>query len=152
MVIDKARPGLAEDDLGILARSSFCLPATSGRRGTRDVSPRGGRPGSAPVLGPRTIALPGRPGNRRGDSFRNTLENPQAGLLHLVPGGREVLRINGHARLLTNAPFFDDMTVDGRRPALAVLLEADEVCLHCPQSLRRSGVRDPTTWHALAAG
>ncbi|MFI8306069.1 MSMEG_1061 family FMN-dependent PPOX-type flavoprotein [Streptomyces sp. NPDC085927] len=152
VVIDKVHPELTDDDLGILARSSFCLLATSDRRGACDVSPRGGQPGFTHVLGPRTLALPDRPGNRRGDSFHNILENPQAGLLYLVPGGKEVLRVNGHARILTDAPFFDDMTTEGRRPALAVLLEIDEIYLHCPQSLRRSGVWDPTTWHVPAAG
>lgn len=116
------------------------------------MSPRGGRPGFTHVLGPRTIALPDRPGNRRGDSFHNILENPQAGLLHLVPGGKEVLRVNGRARILTDGPFFDDMSTGGRRPVLAVLLEIDEIYLHCPQSLHHSGIWDPTAWHARATG
>ncbi len=59
---------------------------------------------------------------------------------------KEVLRIDGRARILTDAPFFDAMTLDDRRPALALVLEIDEIHLHCPQSLRRSGVWDPGSW------
>ncbi|WP_189216379.1 MULTISPECIES: MSMEG_1061 family FMN-dependent PPOX-type flavoprotein [Streptomyces] len=146
IVIDKVHPELTDDDRDMLARSPFCLLATSDRYGNCDVSPRGDAPGFTHVLDAGTLALPDRPGNRRGDSFHNILDNPHAGLLYLIPGGKEVLRINGRARILTDAPFFDDMTVAGRRPLLALLLEIDEIYLHCPQSLRRSGVWNPETW------
>lgn len=146
VVIDKVHAELTDDDLSMLARSPFCLLATSDRHGNCDVSPRGDTPGFTHVVGRRTIALPDRPGNRRGDSFHNILDNPHAGLLYLIPGSKEVLRVNGRARILTDAPFFDDMTVAGRRPLLAVLLEIDEVYLHCPASLRRSGVWNPESW------
>ncbi|MER7722095.1 pyridoxamine 5'-phosphate oxidase family protein, partial [Streptomyces flaveolus] len=92
------------------------------------------------VLDAGTLALPDRPGNRRGDSFHNILDNPHAGLLYLIPGGKEVLRINGRARVLTDAPFFDAMAREGRRPDLALLLEIDEIYLHCPASLNRAGL------------
>ncbi|MDQ1040371.1 PPOX class probable FMN-dependent enzyme [Streptomyces sp. V3I8] len=146
IVIDKVHDRLADQDRDIIARSPFCLLATSDSRGNCDVSPRGDAPGFTHVVGPGTLALPDRPGNRRGDSFRNILDNPHAGLLYLVPGGGEVLRVNGRARILTDAPFFDAMTVKGQRPALALVLEIDEIYLHCPASLRRSGVWDPRSW------
>ncbi|MBZ6084363.1 pyridoxamine 5'-phosphate oxidase family protein [Streptomyces olivaceus] len=146
VVIDKVHDRLTDQDLDILARSPFCLLATSDTGGNCDVSPRGGSPGFTHVLGPRTVALPDRPGNRRGDSFHNILDNPHAGLLYLVPGGKEVLRVNGRARILTDAPFFDAMARDGRRPALALVLEIDEIYLHCPQSLNRSGLWKPQSW------
>ncbi|WP_432164339.1 pyridoxamine 5'-phosphate oxidase family protein, partial [Streptomyces tendae] len=97
-------------------------------------------PGFTHVLDSRTLALPDRAGNWRGDSFHNILDNPHAGLLYLVPGGKEVLRVNGRARVLTDAPFFDAMARDGRRPDLALLLEIDEIYLHCPMSLNRAGL------------
>ncbi|WP_320782832.1 MSMEG_1061 family FMN-dependent PPOX-type flavoprotein [Streptomyces sp. CRN 30] len=146
IVIDKVHAELTEDDRGMLARSPFYALATSDRYGNCDVSPRGDAAGFTHILDSRTIALPDRPGNRRGDSFHNILENPRAGLLYLIPGGKEVLRVNGRARILTDAPFFDDMAVAGRRPLLALLLEIDEIYLHCPASLRRSGLWDPESW------
>ncbi|MGP2442788.1 pyridoxamine 5'-phosphate oxidase family protein, partial [Streptomyces sp. JW3] len=106
-------------------------------------------PGFTHVLGPGQVALPDRPGNRRGDSFHNILDNPHAGLLYLVPGGKQVLRLNGRARILTDAPFFDAMAGrDGRRPALAVVLDIDEIYLHCPASLNRAGLWKPESWQA----
>ncbi|MGW5736819.1 MULTISPECIES: MSMEG_1061 family FMN-dependent PPOX-type flavoprotein [Streptomyces] len=146
IVIDKVHGELTADDLTILARSSFCLISTSDAGGNCDTSPRGDAPGFVHVLDARTIALPDRPGNRRGDSFRNILENPHVGLLHLVPGSTEILRVNGRARILTDAPFFDAMTVKNQRPRLAVVVDIDEIFLHCSQSLRRAGLWRPETW------
>ncbi|WP_208604896.1 pyridoxamine 5'-phosphate oxidase family protein, partial [Streptomyces mutomycini] len=79
-------------------------------------------------------------GNRRGDSFHNILSNPHVGLLYLIPGAMTVLRINGRARVLTDAPVFDEMRVRGRRPDLALVVDIDEIYLHCPASLKRSGL------------
>jgi PPOX class probable FMN-dependent enzyme len=146
VVIEKVHDRLTDDDTGLLARAPFCLLATSDGRGNCDVSPRGDGPGFTHVVDPGTIALPERPGNRRGDSLHNILDNPHAGLLYLLPGSSDVLRVNGRARVLTDAPFFDDMAVAGRRPQLAVLLEIHEIFRHCPQSLRRSGLWDPESW------
>ncbi|MGW6919775.1 MSMEG_1061 family FMN-dependent PPOX-type flavoprotein [Streptomyces sp. NPDC054950] len=146
VVIEKVHDRLTDQDLDIVARSPFCLLATSDAHGNCDVSPRGDAPGFTHVVDSGTIALPDRPGNRRGDSFHNILANPHAGLLYLIPGGKEVLRVNGRARILTDAPFFEAMTLDGRRPELALVLEIDEVYLHCPASLRRSGVWNPASW------
>ncbi|MFE6887884.1 MSMEG_1061 family FMN-dependent PPOX-type flavoprotein [Streptomyces sp. NPDC057694] len=146
IVIDKVHDRLDERDRGLIARSPFCLLATSDARGGCDVSPRGDGPGFAHIVDDGTLALPDRPGNRRGDSFHNILQNPHAGLLFLIPGAKDVLRVNGRARILTDAPFFDLMEAKGQRPQLALLLDIDEIYLHCPQSLRRSGVWDPQTW------
>ncbi|MFD7816419.1 MSMEG_1061 family FMN-dependent PPOX-type flavoprotein [Streptomyces sp. NPDC059785] len=146
VVIDKVHGRLTEEDRQTLVRSPFCLLATADLHGNCDVSPRGDGPGFTHVIDPGTLALPDRPGNRRGDSFHNILDNPHAGLLYLVPGSRDVLRVNGRARVLTDAPFFDAMTVAGRRPALALLLEIDEIYRHCPASLNRSGIWKPESW------
>ncbi|MFE7754435.1 MSMEG_1061 family FMN-dependent PPOX-type flavoprotein [Streptomyces sp. NPDC057418] len=151
IVIEKVRQQLDAEDLAVLADSSFCVLSTSNAAGDCDASPRGDVPGFVHVVDGSTIALPERQGNRRGDSLRNILENPRAGLLHLVPGSKEVLRLNGRARILTDAPFFDLMTVKGRRPDLAILVEIDEVFKHCPQSLQRSAIWQPETWSTASA-
>lgn len=145
IVIDKVHDRLTDDDTDILARSPFCLLGTSDAAGACDVSARGDAPGFTHVVDPGTVALPERPGNRRGDSLHNILDNPQAGLLYLVPGSRDVLRINGRARILTDAPFFDALADAGRRPALAVLVEIDEIYRHCAQSLHRSRLWEAET-------
>lgn len=150
IVIDKVHDRLTEEDLDLLARSPFCALSTSDAAGNCDVSPRGDGPGFTLVLDAGTLALPDRPGNRRCDSFHNVLSNPHVGLLYLIPGVMDVLRVNGRARLLTDAPFFDAMTVKGRRPELALVVEIDEIFRHCPAALRRSGVWSPETWERAA--
>ncbi|WP_205571382.1 MSMEG_1061 family FMN-dependent PPOX-type flavoprotein [Streptomyces sp. YIM 130001] len=150
IVIDKVHDRLTEQDRGLLARSSFCALSTADAEGNCDVSPRGDVPGFTQILDAGTLALPDRPGNRRGDSLHNILVNPHVGLLYLIPGAREVIRVNGRARILTDAPFFDAMTVKGKRPDIAVVVEIDEIYLHCPQSLHRSGIWAPETWETAA--
>ncbi len=145
-IADKARPTLHELDRQWLAASPLCLVATAGADGSCDVSPRGDPPGFAHVIDERTIAIPDRPGNRRVDGFRNILENPHAGLIFLVPGRRDTLRINGAAQLLSDAPFFDEMVVRGHRPRLALLVHVQEVFFHCSKALMRSSLWDADSW------
>jgi len=143
---DKARPELHELDRRWLASSPFCLVATAAADGTCDVSPRGDPPGATLVLDDRTIAIPDRPGNRRVDSFRNILANPHVGLIYLMPGRDDTMRINGTAQLLNDAPFFDEMVVAGHRPRLVVLVHVEEVFHHCSKAFMRSALWDPATW------
>ncbi|WP_374703866.1 pyridoxamine 5'-phosphate oxidase family protein [Saccharopolyspora kobensis] len=145
-VRDKARGALHEVDRQWLAASPFCLIATSAADGTCDVSPKGDPAGFTLVLDDRTIAIPERPGNRRADGFRNVLSNPHVGLIHFLPGRGDTLRINGRARLVREAPFFDDMVVRGHRPALAMVVEIDEIFHHCAKAFLRSGLWKPETW------
>jgi PPOX class probable FMN-dependent enzyme len=143
---DKARPALHELDRQWLAASPFCLVATSAADGTCDVSPKGDPAGFTTVLDDTTIAIPERPGNRRLDGFRNILSNPHIGLIYLIPGRGDTLRINGRARLVKDAPFFDDMIVKGHRPVLAVLVEIEEIFHHCSKAFLRSQLWKTETW------
>jgi PPOX class probable FMN-dependent enzyme len=145
-VLDKDRDHLHGLDRQWLAASPFCLVATSAADGSCDVSPKGDPPGFVHVLDDRTIAVPERPGNRRADGYRNVLSNPHVGLIFLVPGRGDTLRINGRARLVSDAPFFDDMVVRGNRPVLAMVVEIEQVFHHCAKAFRRSGLWDPSTW------
>jgi len=149
-VITKERTRLHERDIEWLAASPFCLVATSAADGTCDVSPKGDPPGFALVLDDTTIAIPERPGNRRADGFRNILANPHVGLIFLVPGRKETLRINGRARLIRDAPFFEDMIVKGHRPQLALLVEIEQIFFHCMKSFMRARLWDPESWHPEA--
>ncbi|WP_327114202.1 pyridoxamine 5'-phosphate oxidase family protein [Streptomyces sp. NBC_01341] len=151
IVIEKVHDELTEADVDLLARSPFCAVSTSDADGNCDTSPRGGEAGFTRVLDARTLVMPDLPGNRRGDSFHNILVNPHVGLLYLIPGAMTVLRINGRARILTDAPVFDEMKVKGRRPDLALVVDIDEIYPHCPASLKRSGVWSPETWEERPA-
>ena len=144
--LTKERTALHERDKEWLAASPFCLIATSGADGSCDVSPKGDPPGFTRVVDGHTIAIPDRYGNRRADGFLNILANPHVGLIYLIPGRKETLRINGRARLLREAPFFDDMIVKGHRPTLALLVEIDQIFFHCMKAFMRSGLWDPATW------
>ena len=149
-VATKVRPVLHERDREWLAAARFCLIATAAADGSCDVSPKGDPPGFARVLDDSTIAIPDRSGNKRADGFRNILSNPQVGLLFLVPGRCDTLRINGRARLIREAPFFDDMIVRGSRPQLALLVDVAEVFYHCAKAFMRAELWDPATWNADA--
>jgi uncharacterized protein len=142
----KDRPRLHDYDRSWLAASRFCLVATSAADGTCDVSPKGDPAGFTVVLDDTTIAIPERPGNRRTDGFRNVLSNPHVGLIFLVPGRTDTLRINGRARLVRDAPFFDEMVVKGHRPLLALVVDIEQVFYHCSKAFLRSQLWDPSSW------
>jgi uncharacterized protein len=146
-VRDKARHALTDLDVAWLSASPFCVLATSSAAGECDASPKGDPAGElVHVIDERTIAIAERPGNRRVDGYRNVLENPHVGLLFLIPGRGDTLRVNGRARLVSEAPFLDEMVVKGHRPALAMVVEIDELFHHCAKAFLRSQLWDPETW------
>lgn len=147
-VIGKDRTALHEIDRAWIAASPFLLVATSASDGSCDVSPKGDPPGFVHVLDDRTLAVPERPGNKRADGYRNVLSNPHVGLIFLVPGRGDTLRINGRARLVRDAPFFDDMVVKGHRPLLALVVDVEQVFHHCSKAFLRSKLWDPESWGA----
>ncbi|MFD1722874.1 MSMEG_1061 family FMN-dependent PPOX-type flavoprotein [Amnibacterium endophyticum] len=144
---DKARPALRAEDRAWLAASPFCVVATADADGRCDASPKGDPAGElVHVIDDTTVALAERPGNRRADGYRNILANPHVGLEFLIPGRGDTLRINGRARLVSEAPFFDAMVVKGHRPLLAVVVEIEEVFSHCAKAFMRSRLWEPETW------
>ena len=142
----KERTALTDLDREWLAASPFCLIATSGADGSCDVSPKGDPPGFTLVLDDRTVAIPERAGNRRADGYRNILANPHVGLIHLLPGRTDTLRINGRARLVTEPALLDRMVVKGHRPVLAVVVEIEQVFHHCGKAFLRSQLWNPESW------
>jgi PPOX class probable FMN-dependent enzyme len=125
-------------------RSPFVLLATSGPDGSCDVSPRGDPPGFVRVLDECTLLLPERPGNRLADSLRNILRNPCIGLLFVVPGVGDTLRVNGRARLVTDGELLAPSAVEGKVPKLGILVEVEEVFTHCSKAFLRSRLWDPS--------
>jgi PPOX class probable FMN-dependent enzyme len=124
-------------------RSPFVLLATASTDGRCDVSPRGDPAGFVRILDDRTLLLPDRPGNRLADSLRNILENPHAGLLFVIPGLGDTLRVNGRASLVTDAELLEPCAVEGKAPTLGILIEIQQVFTHCPKAFIRSGLWDP---------
>lgn len=149
-VLAKDRTALHDLDRQWLAVSPLCLVATADAAGRCDVSPKGDALGPAGgvahVLDDRTLVLPERAGNRRADGFRNVLQNPHVGLIFLVPGRGDTLRVNGRARILADAPWFDELVVRGHRPALALEVSVEQVFHHCSKAFLRSSLWDPATW------
>ncbi len=120
-----------------IARSPFVCLGTSSERGA-DVTPRGDEPGFVLVLDDTTLAIPDWPGNNRLDSFSNILLNPQVGLLFLIPGVEETLRINGTAEISTSAELLERWQRKGKRPRAVLVVTIREAFLHCGKALIRS--------------
>ncbi len=135
----------------IIAGSPFFLVATSDADGGCDVSPRGGPPGQLLVLDDRHLAFPDLSGNNLIDSLGNLIDNPHAGLLVLTPGRDETVRVDGRARITTDPELLDRWSSLVRMPTCAVVIEVDNVFLHCAKSFRRGGVWDPERWTELRA-
>jgi PPOX class probable FMN-dependent enzyme len=144
---NKGRAALLDVDRDWLAASPFCVLATSSSAGTLDASPKGDPAGSlVHVIDDVTIALAERPGNKRADGYKNVLDNPHVGLCFVIPGRGDTLRINGRARLVSDAPFLDDLVVKGHRPVLAVVVDIEEIFFHCSKAFLRSQLWKPETW------
>jgi uncharacterized protein len=139
---DKVLRGLDHHCRRIISLSPFCLVATQGANGA-DISPRGDPPGFVRVLDEFTLLLPDRVGNNRFDSMLNLLVNPRIGLLFLLPGMNETLRINGTARITDDERLLKESAVKERPPKVGLLVAIEEALLHCPKSLIRSALWDP---------
>ena len=142
LAIQKLQTSLGQHAQAFVRRSPFLCLGTQSRDGRADVSPRGDPPGFVKILDDRTLAIPDRPGNNRLDSLSNIIANPSVGLLFLVPGFEETLRINGEARLTVDPAILQQMTVNERVPTLAIVVRIGEVFLHCAKALRRSHLWD----------
>jgi hypothetical protein len=137
---------LDEHCRAFIARAPFVLVATSDTAGRCDVSPKGDAPGFALVVDDRHLLIPDRPGNKRFDGMRNLLENPGIGLLFLVPGSEETLRVNGRARIVRDPEWLARLAAQGKTPQLAIAVEVQEAFLHCAKCVKRSGLWDPARW------
>lgn len=144
----KERVALHPRDREWIANSPFVVLATSDSDGNCDASPKGDPAGFVKVLDDRTIAIPERPGNRRADGYLNILSNPHIGVIFMIPGRGETLRINGRARLVRDAPYFDDMIIRGNRPILAVEVAIEQIFFHCAKAFLRSKLWKPEEWPA----
>jgi PPOX class probable FMN-dependent enzyme len=126
--------------------SSFFFVATADAEGNCDVSPKGDPAGAVRVIDPRTIAFPDRPGNKGIDGHLNVIENPHVGLIFIIPNVDETLRVNGRAFITDDPGMLESMSISGRAPLLATVVEIEEVFMHCARSILRAGLWKPETW------
>lgn len=148
-VLRKVSGALDAHCLAFIARSPFLIIASSDAGGSIDVSPKGDAPGFVRVLDPRTLAIPDRRGNRRADTLHNLVQHPQVGLLFLLPGRGETLRVNGSAQVVRDRWLREVLADAGETPAVALVVSVVEVFFHCPRCALRSKVWDPAQWPRL---
>ena len=129
-----------------IAHAPFVFVASSSADGMLDISPKGDPAGFVKVLDERTIAIPDRPGNRRIDTFRNILENPNVGLIFVIPGVTYTVRMSGKAIIVRDADLRAGMVVNGKTPEHVLVVEIAHVLSHCPKCMIRSGMWQPEAW------
>ena len=132
-----------------IARAPFVLVATADEEGNCDVSPKGGAPGFVHVLDDQRLAIPDAPGNRLVYSLRNVVLTRRAGLLFLIPGLEETLRVNGRACLTRDPELLDRLADTDKAPKVAIGVEVDEAFLHCAKAFKRSALWRPGDWPDL---
>jgi len=143
--IDHINEGMA----AFIDLSPFLVLATSDGGDSIDASPRGGPPGFVRRLDERHIAIPDLNGNNRLDSYRNIVTGGRAGVLMVVPGHDETLRINGPAAITTDPELLAGFTKELRTPKAAIVIETAEIYGHCAKAFRRGHLWEPSTWDAL---
>jgi PPOX class probable FMN-dependent enzyme len=127
-----------------IAMSPFLVLASSDGEGRADASPRGDAPGFVAVLDDRTLLIPDRLGNKRVDSFGNILKAPGVGLIFLVPGINETLRVNGTASLTRDEALLGPLAAQGKVPPVGLVVRVEETFFHCGKALMRSQLWDPS--------
>ena len=146
--VKKVQSSLDAHTRAFIAQSPFLLMATSDDRGRCDVSPKGDAPGFVQVLDDRRLVIPERPGNKRLDGMLNVLANPQVGLIFMVPGREETVRVNGKAWITRDAELLNRCMAQGRAPLVAIGVEIEQCFLHCPKAFIRSRLWDWQAWPA----
>ena len=146
----KERARLDVHSRAFIASAPFVLIATSGVAGRCDVSPKGDAPGFVLVLDDRHLVVPDRPGNNRIDGFTNIVENPHVGMIFLIPGREDTLRVNGRACIVRDREILERLEVQGKRPKVAIGVEVEECFLHCAKAFKRSGLWERERWPDVA--
>lgn len=135
-----------------IARSPYAIISSAGVEDRHDVSPKGDAPGFVHVYDDKTLLVPDRLGNHRVDTFENLLIDDRVGVLFLVPGHKETLRIAGRGRIAADEALRERFEINGRLPDLVLVVDVEQVFMHCSKSLVRSKLWSPDTWeHAQDA-
>jgi len=138
LVTRKTIDFIDENCRNFIQQSPFITIASSSLQGNFDVSPKGDPPGFVKVLNDKTLAIPDRLGNRRADTFMNILQNPKVGLIFLIPGIKETLRISGEAKIVTDKKILELLSHKDQLPKFATIVNVNEVFMHCAKCIIRS--------------
>jgi uncharacterized protein len=133
-----------------IAASPFVVIASRGRDGRLDVSPKGDPAGFVTVLDDKTLAIPDRLGNNRLDTFENLLTCPDIGLIFIIPGNGDTLRVSGKGQIVRDSALQDRLAVNGKPPNLVLVITVEEAFLHCPKCIIRSRLWKPDQWPDLS--
>lgn len=142
----KVMQELDEFAVGFLARVPFLVLSTADANGNLDASPKGDAAGFVHVEDERTLLIPDRPGNRLTFGHLNILENPKVGMICMIPGTSETLRINGTAELTRDPAVLARLAARGRPAVLAIRVRIEECFFHCAKAFLRSQLWKPETW------
>lgn len=148
-VVEKTLSRLDRHCIAFIERSPFVLVSSADAHGRMDISPKGDAPGFVKVLDETTLVIPDRPGNQRFDTHRNLIANPRVGLIFLIPGKRETLRVSGTAQVVRDASILASLAAQGKNPALALAVTVEEAFMHCAKCMIRSNMWQPDAWPSL---
>lgn len=144
--VDKVVRVIDEHSRSFIAHAPFVFVASAGTGGMLDVSPKGDPAGFVKVLDEKTLAIPDRLGNRRLDTYRNVLQNPNVGLIFVIPGVTYTLRISGKAIIVRDLELRETMAIKGKQPNHVLVVGVEHVLSHCPKCMIRSGLWEPEAW------
>jgi PPOX class probable FMN-dependent enzyme len=129
-----------------IKRSPFMVLATADRDGNQDASPKGDHPGFVAIEDPRTLLIPERSGNKLAFGYLNILSNPHVGIIFMIPGTNETLRVNGTAELTSDPTVCERLTARGAAAKLAIRVHIEQCFFHCAKAFLRSQLWKPETW------
>jgi PPOX class probable FMN-dependent enzyme len=132
-----------------IGRAPFMLIASADGDGNTDVSPKGDPAGFVKILDEKTLAIPDRLGNKRADTIENILQNPKVGLIFLIPGKTETLRVSGKAVVVRDKALRNSMAVKGKSPDFAIVVTVEEAFFHCSKCMIRSSLWKTERWPDL---
>jgi PPOX class probable FMN-dependent enzyme len=146
---EKVIDHIDEHCAALIAHSPFLVISSADSDGNLDMSPKGDPEGFVTVLDDKTLVIPDRLGNRRGDTFSNILQNPKVGLYFLAPGYRETLRVSGTAQIVRDSTLLESMSMQGKAPTLALVISVEKAFFHCAKCVIRSGLWKPESWGSV---
>jgi PPOX class probable FMN-dependent enzyme len=145
-VVKKVSQVINDDTAAYIRATSLIFLASHSPDGRCDVTPRGGEPGFVKILGERVLAIPDAPGNRRLDTMHNVLDTGRLGALFVVPGRTDAVRLNGRACVSTDPELLRRFDIGKKPTVVSLVLEVDEVFIHCSSALVRGHAWQPDRW------
>ena len=149
LVIKKSLSYLDKHCGVFISRSPFMLLASSDVNGNTDISPKGDPEGFVKIIDNQTLAMPDRLGNRRADSIENILQNPKVGLIFMIPGKTETLRVSGTANIVRDTELRESMAVNKKSPDFVIVIDVEEAFFHCSKCMKRSKLWEHEVWPNL---